>query len=110
MKLFKKKEKCSCGNMCEISEDNNKKNELDKKTRIKILGTGCDKCKKLEKNTEEALKNMNKTENIAHITDFIEIAKYGVMSTPALVLDEKVLSSGKVLSSFEVEEILKKNI
>jgi small redox-active disulfide protein 2 len=74
---------------------------------VKILGGGCAKCNKLEKNAIEALDEMGKEYEIEHVTDFAEIAKYGVMSTPALVVDEKVLISGKVLNASKIRELLK---
>ncbi len=73
---------------------------------VKILGGGCAKCNKLEKNAIEALDELGKEYEIEHVTDFAEIAKYGVMSTPALVVDEKVVVSGKVLNKSKLKEIL----
>ena len=75
---------------------------------IKILGSGCKNCEKLEKNTKQALANLKADADIQKVTDFGEIAGYGVMSTPALVIDEKVVSMGKVLKPEEVEKLLKK--
>lgn len=74
---------------------------------ILVLGSGCKKCVELEKNTVKALKELNLDKKVAHITDFAKIAKYGVMATPALVVDDKVLSYGKVLSVSEIKELLK---
>lgn len=74
---------------------------------ILVLGSGCKKCVELEKNTNQALKELNIDEKVTHITNFVEIAKYGVMSTPALVVDNKVLSVGKVLSIEEIKKLLK---
>jgi small redox-active disulfide protein 2 len=73
---------------------------------VKILGGGCAKCNKLEKNTIEALKEMGKEYKIEHVTDFAEIAKYGVMSTPALVVGGKVVVSGKVLNPSKLKDLL----
>jgi small redox-active disulfide protein 2 len=69
---------------------------------IKILGSGCKKCVALGNNAKAAAKTMGKEVEIMKVTDFAEIAGYGVMSTPGLVIDEKLVSAGKVLS---VEEI-----
>lgn len=130
MRLFRKKKKeekgCTCGDNCEpannkevketsccdlnCSSENIKKAEEKKKEKgIKILGSGCSKCAALEKSTKEALAELNVEENIDHITDFSQIASYGVMSTPALVINGKVVSYGKVLNKDEVKDLLKHN-
>jgi len=75
--------------------------------RIKILGTGCPNCKILEKNTKEAIEELNLKAEVEKVTDITEIMEYGIMSTPALVVDEKVVSYGKVLSSEEIKKLLK---
>lgn len=74
---------------------------------IKILGSGCNNCVRLEANTKIALKNLGKEAEFIKVIDFKEIAKYGVMRTPAIVVDEKVLSYGKVLTPEEIERLLK---
>jgi small redox-active disulfide protein 2 len=73
---------------------------------IKILGSGCKKCVTLADNAKAAAVAAGKTAEIVKVTDFAEIAGYGVMSTPALVVDEKLLSSGKVLSAVEIGHLL----
>jgi small redox-active disulfide protein 2 len=73
---------------------------------IKILGSGCKKCVTLADNAKAAAEAAGKTAQIVKVTDFAEIAGYGVMSTPALVVDEKLLSSGKVLSAVEIGHLL----
>ncbi|ABX31454.1 redox-active disulfide protein 2 [Petrotoga mobilis SJ95] len=75
---------------------------------VKILGSGCPKCNQLEAATKEALQQLGMDMAIDHVTDFSEIAAYGVMATPALVVDGKVVSYGKVLKTKEVVEILQK--
>ena len=75
---------------------------------IKILGSGCAKCNALEKATREALAELSMDISIDHVTDFTQIAAYGVMTTPALVVDGKVVSFGKVLNKEEVTKILQK--
>ncbi len=65
---------------------------------IKILGTGCPKCKKLEENVRQAIGQLNGDVSIEKVTDLNQIMDYGVMITPALVIDEEVKSVGKVLS------------
>ena len=76
---------------------------------IKILGTGCKKCVTLTENTRAALANLDREAEIIKVTDVVEIAAMGVMSTPALAIDDQVVSMGKVLSPAEVEALLKKS-
>ncbi len=71
---------------------------------IEILGTGCAKCRALEENVKQAVAKSGKFAQIKKVDDITEIMKYGVMSTPGLVVDSKVVSVGKVLS---VDEIVK---
>lgn len=73
---------------------------------IKILGSGCRNCEILKENTEVAVKERGIEAEIVKVTDFKEIMAYGVMSTPALVIDEKVVSFGKVLKPQEIVKIL----
>ena len=75
---------------------------------VKVLGSGCEKCNALEKATKEALEELGMNVQIDHVTDFAKIAAYGVMTTPALVVDEKVISYGKVLKKQGVIDLLKK--
>ena len=79
-----------------------------KEAGIKILGGGCAKCNALEVATAEALSELGMDTAIAHVRDFEKIAAYGVMTTPALVIDGQVVSYGKVLKKDEVITILKK--
>jgi len=72
---------------------------------IKILGTGCAKCKKLEANALEATRGLEV--EVQKVTDINEIMNYGVMMTPALVINEKVVSVGKVLSANKIKDYLK---
>mgnify|MGYP006310435293 CR=1 FL=1 len=73
---------------------------------IKILGTGCPKCKKLYKNSVEALEIATAEGSVSKVEDMGEITSYAVMMTPALVIDEEVISSGKVLSAEEIAELI----
>ncbi|WP_017294655.1 thioredoxin family protein [Geminocystis herdmanii] len=75
--------------------------------KLEILGTGCKKCQQLESNAKNAVENLNLTADINHITDSIEIATRGVMSTPALAINGKVVSKGKVLTPEQIETLLK---
>lgn len=73
---------------------------------IKILGSGCTNCKKLEENTKKAVKELGIEATIEKITDFKKIMAYGVMKTPALVVDEKVKIMGRVPSAEEIKKYL----
>lgn len=110
MKLFKKKEEvksCCCGGNCTPEKMEEVENE--KFTQgIKVLGSGCAKCKALEEAVKTAIAQLKMDISVEHISDFATIASYGVMSTPALVVNGKVVSYGKVLSVAEVISILTK--
>jgi len=73
---------------------------------IKILGTGCPKCNSLEKNTKEALSEMNIDANIEKVDDIMKIMEYGIMKTPGLVVDGKILVSGRLPSVSEIIKLL----
>lgn len=90
-------------------KEENKGNKENKGTEayVKILGSGCDKCNQLKASTVEALGELGMDTEITHVTDFVTIASYGVMSTPALVVGDKVVSYGKVLKKDEVITLLK---
>ena len=75
---------------------------------IKILGPGCTKCKTLDKITREVVEKNGLSATVTKVEDIMEIMKYGVMSTPALVVDEKVLIKGRVPSSEEIKQLLTK--
>jgi len=75
---------------------------------IKVLGSGCKNCVTLKENTEAALKTLGIEAEIVKVEDFKDIMAYGVMQTPALVIDEKVVSFGKVLKPKEIAGILEK--
>lgn len=74
--------------------------------KIQILGTGCPKCKTLQANAEQAAKEIGLEYVIEKVQDINDIVSFGVMSTPALAVDGKVLSMGKVLSSEEIKKLL----
>ena len=73
-----------------------------------VLGSGCAKCNALEEAVREALTELNMDTTIDHVTDFAQIAAYGVMTTPALVVDGKVVSYGKVLKREEAKALIQK--
>lgn len=74
---------------------------------IKVLGTGCPKCKLLENNVLKALASLGIDAKVEKITEVKDIIAYGVMSTPALVVDNKVLFAGRVPSEKQLESLLK---
>lgn len=76
---------------------------------VKILGSGCSACKKLEENAKEAFDQIGEDVQIEKVTDFKEIAKYNVLITPGLVVDEKVISSGKVLKPKQIIKLMQKS-
>lgn len=76
--------------------------------KIKVLGPGCKNCENLADNTKAALKELGLEAEIEKVTDFAEIAGYGILSTPGLVVDDKVVSSGKVLKSKDIVKLLTK--
>jgi small redox-active disulfide protein 2 len=63
---------------------------------IKVLGSGCSNCKRLTDLTEQALRELGRSEKVEKVTDDAEIAAYGVMATPAIVVDEQVLMAGRI--------------
>lgn len=75
--------------------------------KIEILGTGCAKCKMLYEITQNAVKKAGVEAEIVKVEDIAAIMNYGVMSTPALVIDKEVKMSGRLPSSDEIVEILK---
>ena len=76
---------------------------------IKVLGTGCTKCRSLEKLTHEAVNAIAIDASIEKVEDIYKIMQMGVMTTPALVVDKKVVLSGRLPSLDELKEILIKN-
>lgn len=119
MALFnfgKKKEKekkapacaCNCGspsnevNAC-CSEENK---EI---CCVKVLGAGCKSCHEQYENAKEAVKAMGLSVEVEYITDMQKVMEYGVMSMPALVVNEKVVSMGRVLKAADVEKLLNKS-
>lgn len=75
---------------------------------IKVLGTGCTKCKKLEQLMREVTAELGINANIEKVEDIYKIMEYGVMRTPGLVVDGKVVLAGKLPKSSELKELLSK--
>jgi len=74
--------------------------------KIKILGTGCPNCKTLEKRVKKVVAENNFEAEIIKVEDIMDIMEYNIMSTPGLVVDEKVVSKGRVPSEKEIKELL----
>lgn len=123
MSLFSKKNKetkkpaCACNAGCPVSEVTEIKAEkeccgksVDGICCIKVLGSGCKSCHALLEAAQEAVRSMGLSIEVEYVTDMEKIMQYGVMSTPALVINEQVVSMGKVLKANEVELFLKKFI
>ncbi|MEG2669720.1 MAG: thioredoxin family protein [Oscillospiraceae bacterium] len=121
MSLFeKKKEKkkvpvCSCKSACPTSDicadeiTNNRYPEAKSGVCcIKVLGAGCPSCHTFYENTKDAVKNIGLDIEIEYITDMQKVMEYGVMSVPALVVNDKVVSMGKALKSAAVIKLLQK--
>lgn len=106
--LGKKKETACCCGAGATPESVERAEDTKRESGVKVLGGGCAKCHELEENTKAALAALGLAEDVQLITDFSVIATYGVMSTPALVVDEKVVSYGKVLKQEEVASILRR--
>ena len=107
MGLFSKKKEetksCCCGGNC-TPETMAQAEAAKAAVGVKVLGTGCAKCNALENAVRAALTELGMDTTIDHVTDFTQIAAYGVMTTPALVVDGKVVSYGKVLKKEEAKE------
>ena len=99
MSLFKRKRDtettCACGENCNT--------EI---TSVKVLGSGCKSCHQLYENTKEAVKQMGLNVEVEYVTDMEKVMRYGVISMPVLVVNEKVVSVGKVLKPKEIEKIM----
>ena len=111
MGLLKKKKKeektsCCCGSCTPEAMTQAEAGKAS--SGVKVLGSGCAKCNALEQAAREALAELGMETTIDHVTDFAQIAAYGVMSTPALVVDGKVVSYGKVLKKDEAKDLIRK--
>ncbi len=107
----KKAHACSCG--CPTSEVSEITNDCCSEAKggiccIKVLGAGCKSCHEQYENAKEAVKAMGLSLEVEYITDMQKVMEYGVMSMPAIVVNEKVVSMGKVLKAADVEKLLHK--
>ncbi|MGI6053168.1 MAG: thioredoxin family protein [Bilifractor sp.] len=99
---------CSC-NGGSIAKDEGQTKVTDGAgVSIKVLGSGCKNCQALLENTKEAVSALHLPADIEYVTDMQRVAGYGVMSTPALVVNEQVVSMGRVLKPADVQKLLKK--
>lgn len=83
-----------------------KENKINDISSIKALGTGCATCHKQYEYVKEAVNNKGLSIKVEYITDMEKIIEYGIMSLPAIVMNNKIISMGKVLKSSEIEELL----
>ncbi len=110
----KKEEKktcyCSCGTVTEQPETANTccDQNLEGICCIKVLGAGCKSCHQQYEYAKEAVKNFGLNVEVEYITDLEKVMKYGVMSMPAIVVNEKVVSMGKVLKVSDIQTLLQK--
>lgn len=80
------------------------------KINLKVLGTGCQKCKTLEKVVSEVVSENNFDADIQKVEDIVQIMNYGIMTTPALLINEKIVFSGRVPSKTEIKTFIEKAI
>lgn len=118
MSLFRKKKEekkqilCACGGTCgevDVKASNEKSccgDTVDGICCVKVLGAGCASCQKMLENAKVAVENKGLDIEVEYITDLIKITEYGVMTVPALVVNDKVVSIGKVLKADEIEKFI----
>lgn len=75
---------------------------------IKVIGTGCDKCDQLYENTKSAIEELGLNANIEKVEDLIEMVKLGIMSSPSLMVDGKLVVSGRIVSKEKIIELISK--
>lgn len=99
---------CSSNGGCSVSDEEKMRVSDGTGISIKVLGSGCKNCQALLENTKEAVSALHLPADIEYITDMQRVAQYGVMSTPALVVNEQIVSMGRVLKTADVQKLLKK--
>lgn len=112
-KKKKEEEQADCGWSAEIANSTQvQKSDANQQGSssgsVKILGSGCNKCRELEAQTKAALEKLGMDDAVEHITDLGQIAAYGVMSTPSLIVDGKVLVHGRVVKADEIAALIQK--
>ena len=109
----KKAPACACGCGCPTSEAEEITKDCCSEAKdgiccIKVLGAGCKSCHEQYENAKQAIKDMGLSVEVEYITDMQKVMEYGVMSMPAIVVNEKVVAMGKVLKANEVVALLRK--
>lgn len=109
----KKASACACNSGGSVSEATEITSDCCPEAKdgiccIKVLGSGCASCHALYENAKQAVQNMGLSIEVEYITDLQKVMEYGVMSMPALVVNEKVVSMGKVLKAKDVEKLFHK--
>lgn len=108
MSLFNRKKEetksCCCGGNTATPETNSASGLI---TSIKVLGAGCKSCHQMYENTKQAVQNAGLNIEVEYITDMDKVMQYGAMSMPVLVVNEKVVSVGKVLKLKEIINLLR---
>ncbi len=106
-----KKPACACNGGCptqEVTEAEIKACSCGcGKLTIKVLGAGCKSCHQQYVNVQEAVKNMALDAEVEYVTDLAKVIEYGVMSVPAIVVNDKVVSMGKVLTAKDIANLIK---
>ena len=105
--LVDEKDICNCGGSLPQKDAGKSDASAEKAARILVLGAGCPKCRALEQAVLRALDDLNLNLSVGHVSDYVEMAQYGVMSTPALVIDGKVVATGRALTQQDVLRLLK---
>ena len=108
----KKAPTCACNGGCSTNEADAITNDCCPEAKdgiccIKVLGAGCKSCHEQYENAKKAVEEMGLSVEVEYITDMEKVMSYGVMSMPAVVVNEKVVSMGKVLKAADVEKLLK---
>lgn len=109
----KKAPTCACNGGCSTNEADAITNDCCPEAKdgiccIKVLGAGCKSCHEQYENAKKAVEEMGLSVEVEYITDMEKVMSYGVMSMPAIVVNEKVVSMGKVLKAADVEKLLRK--
>ncbi|MDO4517105.1 MAG: thioredoxin family protein [Bacillota bacterium] len=102
---------CCCGSVPQAAEKSTGTccgEEVDGICCVKVLGAGCASCHEQLENAQKAVKNLGLPVEVEYVTDLQKVMEYGVMSLPAIVVNDKVAAMGKVLKAADVEKLLRK--